>query len=276
MGAVVICNPEKLSCLVPLFDGWQETMIWSCLSGMMGTVYVSDGTLRSAAAPRSCAVPRSSAALLNDFCFFAGEPDAALAANDFGRDFLIYVPQNGAWAELFETTLGDKLQKRTRYAIQKDPACFDREHLRRIVGTLPDRYRLCPIDRRRYEECLKTGQFRDFVAGYPDYETYARQGIGYVVTEDDHIIAGASSYSSYPHGYGDGMTAFPPGIEIEIDTHPDYRRQGLASVCGAALILACLDRGWYPSWDAHNPISVKLAEKLGYTFDHEYTVYERY
>ena len=29
------------------------------------------------------------------------------------------------------------------------------------------------------------------------------------------------------------------------------RNRGLASACGAALILECLERGLYPSWDAH-------------------------
>ena len=61
---------------------------------------------------------------------------------------------------------------------------------------------------------------------------------------------------------------------MEIDTRPDCRRQGLATAAGAGLILACLDRGWYPSWDAHNPESAALAEKLGYHISHRYLVYE--
>jgi len=76
------------------------------------------------------------------------------------------------------------------------------------------------------------------------------------------LVAGASSY-----------TIYPGGIEIEIDTKPEYRDQGLATVCGAALILECLRRGLYPSWDAHDLRSVALAEKLGYHRDHPYPVY---
>ncbi|MCM1200726.1 MAG: GNAT family N-acetyltransferase [Bacteroides fragilis] len=60
----------------------------------------------------------------------------------------------------------------------------------------------------------------------------------------------------------------------KIDTKKEYRRRGLATVCGARLILECLDRGLYPSWDAQNPWSVVLAQKLGYHFDREYTAYE--
>ena len=80
--------------------------------------------------------------------------------------------------------------------------------------------------------------------------------------KDGEIVSGASSYSSYVRG-----------IEIEIDTREDYRRRGLAYICGAKLVLECLGRGWYPSWDAQNQWSVALAEKLGYHFDHEYVTY---
>lgn len=81
--------------------------------------------------------------------------------------------------------------------------------------------------------------------------------------KDGVPVSGASSYSS-----------FRGGIEIEIDTHPEHRRRGLAYACGAALILKCLERGWYPSWDAQNPWSLALAQKLGYHFDKAYTAYE--
>ena len=76
-------------------------------------------------------------------------------------------------------------------------------------------------------------------------------------------MSGASSYSGYQSG-----------IEIQIDTKESYRRKGLAYICGAKLILECLERGWYPSWDAQNLCSVALAEKLGYHFDHAYPAYE--
>ena len=77
------------------------------------------------------------------------------------------------------------------------------------------------------------------------------------------IVAGASGYSVY-----DG------GIEIEIDTREDCRRQGLATACAARLILECLRRGLYPSWDAAHLHSLRLAEKLGYRFARAYACYE--
>ena len=47
----------------------------------------------------------------------------------------------------------------------------------------------------------------------------------------------------------------------------------LAAACGARLILACLDRGLYPSWDAIDLRSVSLAEKLGYHRAEPYPIY---
>ena len=81
--------------------------------------------------------------------------------------------------------------------------------------------------------------------------------------KNGEIVAGASSYARYKDG-----------IEIEVDTAESERRKGLATVACSALILNCLDEGLYPSWDAQNMDSVRLAEKLGYEYDHEYIVYE--
>ena len=88
-------------------------------------------------------------------------------------------------------------------------------------------------------------------------------GRGVVIIKSGRLVAGASSYTRYNEG-----------IEIEVDTVPQERRKGLATVACAALILRCLDEGLYPSWDAQNMNSVRLAEKLGYEFDHEYISYE--
>ena len=84
-----------------------------------------------------------------------------------------------------------------------------------------------------------------------------------VILKSGRIAAGASSYTRYNEG-----------IEIEVDTTEEERRKGLATIASAALILRCLDEGLYPSWDAQNMNSLRLAEKLGYEFDHEYTAYE--
>ena len=90
----------------------------------------------------------------------------------------------------------------------------------------------------------------DLCSQFANYADYQRQALGVAILYQGELVAGASPYSVY-----DG------GIEIEIDTKPEYRQQGLATVCGAKLILECLERNLYPSWAAHDPVSyTHLAE----------------
>ncbi len=238
-----------------LFANWEETLIWSCLQGILGEIYADD-----------CNNPKSAMALLGDFAFFAGEPEQELVLHKptwCTQDFLIMVPQNAAWGALIEQCYGKKAKKVSRYAIKKEPDVFDREKLEGIVSALPEGFSINWIDEAIYQKCKAADWCRDFVSQYKDYETYRKLGLGVVILKDGEVAAGASSYSSYKDG-----------IEIEIDTKEPYRRKGLASVCGAKLILECLERGLYPSWDAQNKWSVALAEKLGYHYSHTYTAYE--
>ncbi len=238
-----------------IFSGWQETMIWSCLQGTMGHLY-SDS-------PRH---PKSAMAILGDFCFFAGVPSRELISYKpkwCSQDFIIMTAFSEEWFAFIEAVYGKKAKKVSRFAMKKEQDVFDRVKLSAFAEALKEEFTLCMIDEKLFDYCRKQDFSRDFVSLYADYDEYRRIGLGVVALKDGVPVSGASSYSSYRGG-----------IEIEIDTRREYRRKGLATACGARLILECLDRGIYPSWDAQNRFSVALAEKLGYHFDHEYTAYE--
>ncbi len=238
-----------------LFDGWQETLIWSCLQNVMGHIYVNHSEN-----------PTAAMAILGDFCFFAGMPDKELAAYKpewCSQDFMIMVPENDEWAALIVDCYQEKAKKVTRYAIKKEKDIFDVTYLQAVVDRLPDTYKIKMIDEQLFNQCREISWCRDLVSQYDSYALYQKYGLGTVILKGDEIVSGASSYSGY-HG----------GIEIEIDTREDYRRLGLAFAAGAKLILECLNRDWYPSWDAQNKWSVALAEKLGYHYSHDYTAYE--
>ena len=156
------------------------------------------------------------------------------------------------WAEAIAAHLGEAVQPVTHYATRKDTV-FDRKRLETFARSLPNPYTIRKIGRNLYDLCSHIPWSRDLVSQYPTWEAYQAQGLGFAVLRNGAPVAGASSYASF-----DG------GIEIEIDTCPAERRRGLARACGAALILECLDRGLYPSWDAHDKVSLALAEQLGY------------
>ena len=245
----MICELENTALAAALFDGWQETLIWSCLQKVMGRILVTDP-----------AKPESAMASVGCFAFVAGKPDRELVLGKPGG-FVIMVPQDEAWASMIGECWPDA-KRFTRYAIRKDTR-FDVGALRRIVGGMPAGYELKNIDAELYEKCLLDPVTADFVSSFGSRDRYLELGRGVVILKDGRIVSGASSYTRYREG-----------IEIEVDTVPEERRKGLACIACASLILRCLDEGLYPSWDAHNMDSVRLAEKLGYELDHAYTAYE--
>jgi len=249
-----ITNPQTVE---HLFTNWQETCIWSALQGIMGDIYAAD-----------CDKPDAAMVILGDFCFLAGNPSAELVAykpEDFNKNFIIMVPQNEAWSNLIESHYGENAKKTTRYAIHKNKGSFNKEKLELIATDLPEGYALRMIDKELYNACLLEEWSRDFVSNYENYALFEKLGLGALMIKKGtgEIVAGASSYSTYKDG-----------IEIEIVTREDHRRRGLAYRCAAKLILECLKRNLYPSWDARTMISVALAEKLGYVYSHDYVAYD--
>lgn len=245
-------HPQKAEAL---FENWNETLIWSCLQNIMGKIFADD-----------LGKPESAMALLGDFCFFAGYPKEELVRfqpDGCEQDFILMIPQNAGWEELIRKVYGCRAKRISRYATAKEKDAFDRSVLQKYVNLLPSAYSLEAIDRKFYEACKAEVWSKDLVSQYADYEAYEELGLGVVAVKGGEIVSGASSYARYSDG-----------IEIEIDTKKSFRRQGLACACGAKLILECLKRGLYPSWDAHNKASLALAAKLGYHFSYKYPAYE--
>ncbi len=238
-----------------LFGKWEETLIWSCLQGIMGKIYADDLNK-----------PTAAMAVIGDFTFFAGKPSIELVSYKpvwCTQNFMIMVPQNEHWKSIITQFYGEKAKIVSRYAIKKESHIFDKKKLEKAITSLPEQYTLSMIDERLYQMCKTETWSADLVSQFSGYEKYHELGIGAVICKNSLIVSGASSYSRYREG-----------IEIEIDTREEYRRKGLAYICGAKLILECLKRNLYPSWDAHNKCSVALAEKLGYHYSHAYTAIE--
>lgn len=241
--------------IAPLFDGWQETMIWSCLQDCMGLAFTNHPT-----------EPTAGKIQIADFCFFAGEPDEELVAHlpeGANTEFLIMVPRHEGWSKVIEQVWGKQATKRERYSTRKDPAVFHKDQLYHYISMLPEHYEILSIDEFWYQQISKSDWAGDLCSQFLDYQDYETRGIGVVAVRQGELVSGASSY-----------TVYREGIEIEIDTKKSERRKGLALACAGKLILECLERGLYPSWDAQNKGSLALAEKLGYQFDEAYPVYE--
>ncbi len=231
-----------------LFEGWDSFDVLD----VELKAFVTDPD-----APRSALLYSSA-----DGIFLAGEPDRELVEYGELGDNEVH-PQNEAWEKLIKECWPEA-QPTTRYAIRRCKD-FDREKLQSFVDALPEGYEIKRIDSGIYDLILAANDadLEYLIGDFETKEAFLEKGRGFAVLKDGKVVAGASSEYCYRFG----------GIEVEIDTVHKERRKGLASAVGAKLILSCLDDGLEPVWDAANLISVHLAEKLGYRFDHEYVYY---
>lgn len=242
------------SAALELFDGWEETVIWSALDGTMGDIYANEALT-------------AAVAVLGDLAFLASPSLDADAVQALLRDLkartdhsLFLVAQNDAQFALCKALLGD-VRCGIRYAVKKERGVFEPEKLKKFTSDIPQGYVLSGMTPEIWAQIKeKGGWMRDFISNFPSYEAFMAQALGVFALQNGEIVCGASSYS-----------AFDGGIEIEIDTHEAHRRRHLARACGARLILDCLERGLYPSWDAANLMSISLAQQLGYHFSHTYS-----
>lgn len=253
---MVELKKDQMSAIAPLYEGIEETLIWGCLDGSMGRAFADN---------LQC--PKAAQIVSGDFCFLSGDsgaPGAEELVSNYAvdRDVIFIVPCQESWSRLIETVYGERARRITRYAIHKDGDIFDRQYLKRLSESLPKGFSITPIGEREYELVLQQEWSRDFCGNFLSSKDYVNRGLGFVAWHHQEIVAGASSY-----------TVYQGGIEIEIVTREDYRQMGLATACGAKLVLTCLAKGLYPSWDAANLKSVALAKKLGYRYNREYPAY---
>ena len=249
---------ELYDCVKPLFAGYSDTLVRSTFDGFWGEIWVDRVNN-----------PQTAVMYTDFFTYFGGDASHP-CTNAFLLDFpweitdgvLCLVPQSDAWDARIREILGTRAQRGTRWSIHHEPDIFDECHLRALRAALPEEYTLERIDTLRYIEALSADWSASFCVNFRDWEHFRDCGIGFVAVKDGKIVAGASSYSAYNGG-----------IEVQVETHVNHRRRGIAQACAAALILACRERGLYASWDAANRESVALACKLGYREKGPYTVY---
>ena len=215
----------------------------------MGTAHANDAV-------------RPAVALLHlDFHLLAGDPDAA------GGEEAARIPSSPAtivtsstdWEPLLRRVWGDAIQTRTRVAFQS--GAWDRPRLRGFIEGLPDGFalkRVSGADAGRFAELADS-----LVYSYPSLEEFAAWGVGFGIEHDGRFVSGCSSCALSSRR-----------LEFEIQTHPDFRRRGLATAAAASMIEHCIDRGLEPCWDAHNDVSAMLAAKLGFVDPAPYKAYE--
>ncbi len=134
------------------------------------------------------------------------------------------------------------------------------ETIQKLIDNLPKGFTLENIDL----EVAKTVSKTWWRKRYFDYFRETNP-VGFCIKEGKKVISLATGHTL--------SVSANNSFEVGIETLPEYRRKGLASVVGAKLIEHGLLNNIEPHWDAANQASVKLALKLGYSNPEPYNCY---
>lgn len=167
-----------------------------------------------------------------------------------------------AWKTLLDAVHQGKVITLKRYAFSSES--LDLGQLNELKSQLSERFKVERINLHRAQQIAleKSDLTEDHLSGFASPEDFIERGFGYCALENEKIVCIASTGA-----------VCSKGIEVQVNTHKNYRGQGLASTTSAALIIECLENGIDPNWDASTELSASLAKKLGYLPKGEYDMY---
>ena len=221
------------------------------IEGQIGQAFVDD-----LEQPTICHV------VIGPFHYFAGTAVSS-PAQTMMADLPAYnllMPSTPGWAELARQQFGEALQTNVRHSFSSDS--LSAGHLNQLLNDSSFQGEIVAIDATVANRLSTTSQLYFDLADFDSAQDFATRGLGFVALVD-----------AQPVGIAYSSLVCSQGIEISIFVDEAHRRQGIATALSARLLLACLQRGRHPNWDAANPESVKLATKLGYRSVGTYEAY---
>lgn len=187
------------------------------------------------------------------FHYLAGNPQ-----HPFARDAVMQFPPYHllmaaapGFLRLFREVFGPRLVPLTRYRFSAENLSIN--FLKGLLDRSPVKGYIEPFDRPLVERLYADAESYIDISPYDSPEDFLQRGMGYACYEGREIIGAA--YASLVNC---------SSIEISLYVEPYYRRRGVATALSAALILWALENRLTPHWDAANPESRALAEKLGF------------
>jgi GNAT superfamily N-acetyltransferase len=207
--------------------------------------------------------PEGGGVVVGDFVLPLGAPsrDVLDIIRSRPGDELHLLPAGPRWHAVVEAVRAEGGRAYTREAFLWSE--FDRAVLDGVGARLPQRHTLEPVGLDAARELLSEPWSRDVVGNFESPERYVTEAFGFAIRTGGRIVSAAGCYTTYADG-----------IEVEVDTHPAYRRRGLARAAARALLIEGIRRGCAVHWDAMNEASARLARSLGYASSERYECLE--
>jgi len=174
--------------------------------------------------------------------------------------YTLLMPAPAEWMEVAREIHGEKLTPFSRYSFSSENLSV--EHLGHLLASSPFKDGIQPIDKTIATQALKESDSIVDISEFDSAEDFTKRGIGFCLLNNKSMIGAA--YSSL---------VCSRGIEVSMFVFPEHRRKGIAMALGSKLLKWCLKHNMDANWDAANPESCKLAEKLGYVYRETYDAY---
>jgi len=244
--------------VVNLFSGIDDSMIIAYRQGYMGDAFIDR-------------YPDPTVGMMSsgEYTFFGGDANSK-EAEELVKAVFQLIPGNETtatfaesepdWEKTLLSVPENNPKSVPRFGIVQRDYDFDQKKLRSFVEALPEGYEIKEFDMDLYDQAMSEDWSKEFCEIFDSGEDYLKRGFGIAAVQDGKLISATST-----------QTVYDGGTEIQIATHPDYRKRGLAKPTAAAFILECIKRNMRPHWDAANKISLRIALDLGYEYRGEYT-----
>lgn len=198
---------------------------------------------------------------IGPFHYFAGNPagDGGMEMMKNFQPYNLFMSASAGWADAFKQVYGERFFKIERYSFSSQNLSI--AHAEKLYQASKFSEDVKRMDTALFERLKGKDHFID-VSDFQSSADFAERGIGFYIEIDGKVIGAA--YSSL---------VCSTGIEVSLFVEEDYRRQGVATALSANLVCWCLEHNMDAHWDAANPESCQLAEKLGYTSTGTYLAY---
>jgi len=253
MSSIQTIEPFERRKLVPLFTDhrYLRPDVDAVLQGYCGTALANAGS--------DLQVAQLSISVIT---FLGGDPTHPAArqlVEQLSGETIIIVAQEG-WRDLVFQVHGARITGHPRLSFS--PKRLSLEHLHQLMARVPEGFQIQRINldlAQRLGTEVSSGLILPEV--FPSPADFVERGIGFCALAGEQIVCGATSAARCDNA-----------IEIQINTNPSFRRIGLATAVGAALVAHCLEQDLYPDWEtaANNTPSQQLAQRLGYILESTY------
>ncbi len=173
------------------------------------------------------------------------------------------IAESKDWYNYFDRKFAEGAIKNKRVLFDSNSLVLD--EVLKLRVELPKGVRIEKIDSNHLEtEIIKN----DVINRFFTKSKFIDSGFGFALMDNEDVCHGFA-LSNFPI-YGRDIELY---FRIGYDDNHIYRKKGIGTTLCTYLIEYCLNKDYFPIWDAANEVSAHIAKKIGYKVLDEWVMY---